>query len=211
MSAPTTDDHVASPARTRAPSGFLPEIQALRTVAVMLVVVYHLWPAYLPGGYIGVDVFFVISGYLITAHIVREVVDKGSFTLRGFYVRRIRRLLPAALVVLAIVGLATFLWAPMTLWNDTGKQIVASAFYVENWALVANSVDYLGAAVDSSPVQHFWSLSVEEQFYLVWPILIATAWLVLRRLRRGASRNRLGMILVAIGAASLVFSIIATY
>ncbi|MET1016050.1 MAG: acyltransferase family protein [Leifsonia flava] len=211
MSAPTTDHLPVSAAPARTAPGFLPEIQALRTVAVLLVVVYHLWPGYLPGGYIGVDVFFVISGYLITAHIVREVVDKRSFTLTGFYVRRIRRLLPAALVVLAVVGVATLLWAPQTLWNDTGKQIVASAFYVENWALVANSVDYLGASVESSPVQHFWSLSVEEQFYLFWPILIAAAWLLIARGRAASARTRLGLTLAGIAVASLVFSVIATY
>ncbi|KQX08051.1 MULTISPECIES: acyltransferase family protein [unclassified Leifsonia] len=209
MSATTTADLPVSATPARTAAGFLPEIQALRTVAVLLVVVYHLWPGYLPGGYIGVDVFFVISGYLITAHIIRQVVDKGSFSLTGFYVRRIRRLLPAALVVLAVVGIATFLWAPQTLWNDTGKQIVASAFYVENWALVVNSVDYLGAAVESSPVQHFWSLSVEEQFYLFWPILIAATWFVIAR--SGGARTRLGLALAGIAVASLAFSVIATY
>lgn len=190
---------------------FLPELQALRTLAVMLVVLYHLWPSYLQGGYIGVDVFFVISGYLISAHIIRGVTGGTRFSLTAFYVRRIRRLLPAALAVLAVVAIATALWAPQTTWNDTGEQVVASAFYVENWALLFNAVDYLGAAADSSPVQHYWSLSVEEQFYLFWPVLIMLGWWLVRRFARRPRRELLMISTGLLLALSLAYSIWATY
>ncbi|MEL4320449.1 acyltransferase family protein [Leifsonia sp. YIM 134122] len=199
-----------APRTTTTRDGRLPELQALRTVAVLLVVLYHLWPAYLQGGYVGVDVFLVISGYLISSHIMRGVVERGSFSLTDFYVRRIRRLLPAALVVLMVVGITTLIWMPQTTWNDTGQQIVASAFYVENWALVANSVDYLGAAASDSSVQHYWSLSVEEQFYLVWPLLLLLSWALLRRANRSATRRSLGLVVGIVGAASLLFSILST-
>jgi peptidoglycan/LPS O-acetylase OafA/YrhL len=148
-----------------------PEIQALRAVAVAVVVVCHFWPRALPGGFVGVDVFFVISGFLITAHLVR---DRRS--LAGFWARRARRILPAALLVLAVCALATLAWVPDVDRAGFLAQIRASAFYVENWQLAHDAVDYFAAGDAVSPVQHFWSLSAEEQFYLVWPVLILLAW-----------------------------------
>jgi peptidoglycan/LPS O-acetylase OafA/YrhL len=184
------------------------DIQALRALAVMLVVAYHLYPNRLPGGYVGVDVFFVISGFLITAHLRRELESTGKVDLGRFYVRRVRRLLPAAGLVLAATGLATLLVAPHTVWAATGRQLLASAFYVENWTLAANSVDYSAAAADASPVQHFWSLSVEEQFYLFWPILLLGIFVVSRRRRSPGAWLTGGLAVVA--TISLVFSIVMT-
>ncbi|TWX40254.1 acyltransferase [Frigoribacterium sp. ACAM 257] len=184
------------------------DIQALRALAVMLVVAYHLYPNRLPGGYVGVDVFFVISGFLITAHLRRELENTGKVHLGRFYVRRVRRLLPAAGLVLAVTGLGTLLFAPHTVWAATGRQLLASAFYVENWALAANSVDYSAAAADASPVQHFWSLSVEEQFYLVWPVLLLGIFVISRRRRRPGAWLCGGLVVVAL--ASLVVSIAMT-
>ncbi|WP_210480611.1 acyltransferase family protein [Naasia sp. SYSU D00948] len=197
----------------RAPSGkqaagFRYEIQALRAVAVVLVVVYHLWPAYLRGGYVGVDVFFVISGYLISSHVIKSI-ELGRFGLLDFYARRIRRLLPASLVVLLVTGLATLVWAPQLHWIETGKHLIASALYVENWALLFNAVDYLGASSDVIPSQHFWSLSVEEQFYLVWPLLLIGVFAVARA-RRWAPRDTALALVGGIVAASLAYSIVMT-
>ncbi len=155
--------------RTR---GFRTDIQALRAVAIVLVVVNHLWPDRLPGGYVGVDVFFVISGFLITGHLLSEVDRTGRIRLAAFYARRIRRLLPAALLVIVVTLVGVWLLLPFTRWGDNALQSIASVFYVENWALAALSVDYSAHNAASSAVQHFWSLSVEEQFYLVWPLLI---------------------------------------
>ena len=124
------------------------------------------------------DVFFVISGFLITTHLFQHVpVDVD---LAEFWGRRIRRLPPASLLVIAATLAAALIWAPITTWVDTGWQSIASAFYVENWALAAQSVDYLGQDSAQSAVQHFWSLSVEEQFYLVWPVVIFGAALAVR-------------------------------
>lgn len=187
-----------------------PEIQALRAVAVALVVIYHLWPSRLPGGYVGVDVFFVISGFLITAHLATGILGAGRFSLTGFYLRRVRRLLPASLLVLLVVAIATIVWVPQTLWNGISKQVLGSVLYVQNWVLAADSVDYLAAASDASPVQHFWSLSVEEQFYAVWPVLLLLGVVVARRL--GSTHGRVGLLsaIAAVTAASFVFSLIAT-
>jgi peptidoglycan/LPS O-acetylase OafA/YrhL len=115
-----------------------PDIQALRAIAVMLVISYHVAPQLIPGGYVGVDVFFVISGYLMTSHLGRELLSTGKIRFRAFYLRRARRLLPMALLVLLVTLGAGLLFLPRTYWLALGIQIPASALYVENWALALN-------------------------------------------------------------------------
>ena len=189
--------------------GFRTDIQGLRAIAVLAVLLFHLWPAAAPGGYVGVDVFFVISGYLMTGLLVREVERTGGLSLAGFYARRIRRLLPAASVTLIAVGLASLFLMPLVRWQDTGREIAASALYVENWWLAAESIDYLASDQAASPVQHFWSLSVEEQFYILWPLVILLlVWL--RRLTGWQLRRLLAIGLAALTIASLACSIHAT-
>ncbi|WP_176693209.1 acyltransferase family protein [Arenimonas terrae] len=163
-------------------SGFRPDIQGLRAIAVGVVLVFHIWPQWLPGGYVGVDAFFVISGYLITSLLARELEARNDISMRGFYGRRVRRLLPAASLVLVFTAVATLLVAPRFKWMEVAQDIVASALYAQNWRLMANSVDYLAAEEAVGPLQHFWSLAIEEQFYIVWPALILLV-------ARSASRN----------------------
>ncbi|WP_370246322.1 acyltransferase family protein [Jiangella sp. DSM 45060] len=161
----------------------------MRAVAVLLVLAYHAGLPLVSGGFVGVDVFFVISGFLITGLILREVESTGRLRLGRFYARRIRRLLPATAVVLAATAALTMLLLPPLRWPSVAGDIAASATYVVNWRLAADSVDYLAAGDAPSPVQHFWSLAVEEQFYLLWPVLIlALVWW--RRRRRGGSVRR---------------------
>ncbi|MFC5577120.1 acyltransferase family protein [Lysobacter niabensis] len=189
-------------------SGFRPEIQGLRAIAVMLVLVYHIWPAWLPGGYTGVDVFFVISGYLITALLVRELEFTGGISLPKFYVRRARRLLPASLITLVATLAATVLLLPVTLWRDTAHEVGAAAMYFENWWLAFKAIDYLAIESNPSPVQHFWSLSVEEQYYFVWPALLAGVYALVRRLMgAGSFRTACSACLVLVIVASLGYSI----
>ncbi|MFI5254033.1 MAG: acyltransferase family protein [Candidatus Limnocylindrales bacterium] len=191
-----------------ASSGFRPDIQGLRAVAVILVLAYHLWPDSVTGGYVGVDVFFVISGFLITAHLLQHPPTRTRHLLE-FWGRRIRRLLPAAFLVLVVTAVASQIVAPDTRWAANAGEIIASALYVQNWALAANSVDYLGAAAAPTPVQHYWSLSVEEQFYLVWPILIlAIFWFATRSPVRPMVATRITML--AVIGISLFISISAT-
>ncbi|WP_051551244.1 acyltransferase family protein [Nocardioides sp. URHA0020] len=147
------------------------DIQALRALAVGLVVFYHLFPTRLTGGFIGVDTFFVISGFLITLHLI-ERPPRGAHDLVAFWARRARRLLPASLTVLAATLCAAWLFLPETQWETTAVHTRAAALYVENWQLAADAVDYLASENDPSAVQHFWSLGVEEQFYLGWPVLL---------------------------------------
>ena len=181
-----------------------PEIQALRGIAVAIVVVTHLWPAALPGGFVGVDVFFAISGFLITGHLLRELERGGHISLAAFWARRARRILPAALFVLAICALATLAIVPETRWPQFLGEIRTSAVYVQNWQLAASAVDYFASAEGPSPVQHYWSLSAEEQFYLVWPVgLAAVAALFNGRKRRIA----IGVLMGVLALGSLAFSI----
>ena len=184
-------------------TGFRPDIQALRAVAVLAVVLNHLWPSRLHGGYVGVDVFFVISGFLISSHIGREIASTGRVRLGRFYARRIRRLLPAAFLVLLFSLAAAYFLLPYPRWEINAQEALASALYGENWLLAAKSVDYSALSEAASLSQHYWSLSVEEQFYLFWPILL----LLLFKVRR--TRAQLVGIAV-IGAASLAFSVYFT-
>lgn len=185
------------------------EIQALRALAVSLVVIYHVTPLRMPGGYVGVDVFFVVSGFLITGHLMREVDRTGRIQLATFWARRARRLLPAALLVLLFSTMATFLFAPATVWQQFFREIGASAIYLENWVLAGDAVDYLAAANVASPAQHYWSLSTEEQFYLAWPLLIlAACWSASRAGRH--RRQVVTGVLAVITAGSFGYSLWAT-
>ena len=193
---------------------FRPEIQALRAVAILSVLLYHLWPNRLTGGYLGVDVFFVISGFLITSHLLRDST-RGFLSLPKFWARRIRRLLPASLTVLLVTGIAVLALVPQRLWEQYLGEIVASTVYAQNWFLAASSVDYLGSENEPSPVQHFWSLSTEEQFYVVWPLLIALALVLWRVTRKPAAdatipRRLLFGILLVVTVSSFAYAIYAT-
>jgi peptidoglycan/LPS O-acetylase OafA/YrhL len=188
------------------------DIQGLRALAVVLVVLFHLWPNRLTGGYVGVDVFFVISGFLITAHLLGEVDRTGTVSLSHFWARRIRRLLPAALTVLAASLIAAFLIVPKSMLQQALSEIAASTVYAQNWLLASDSIDYLAAENNPSLVQHYWSLSVEEQFYIVWPILIIAALWVARKWRTDGTGNRRAILiaLAVVFGTSLVYSIYAT-
>jgi peptidoglycan/LPS O-acetylase OafA/YrhL len=196
---------VSAPESPR-PRRFRADIQGLRAVAIGVVVLYHLWPNRLPGGYVGVDVFFVISGYLITGHLLTAVGrERPLAMLAGFYARRIRRLAPAAITVLGAVLLATGLLLPATTWSDTAGHVLASTLFVENWHLAAQSVSYLDTTQTHSALQHFWSLSVEEQFYIVWPCLLLVATRLLRR-----RPTAVAIAVAAVGLASLAWGIVET-
>jgi len=188
------------------------DIQGLRAIAVGIVVLFHLWPDRVPGGYVGVDVFFVISGFLITSHLASEVQRTGTVNVTKFWARRIRRLLPAAFTVLSTSLVAALVILPKSMLQQTLTEIGASALYVQNWVLAGSSVDYLGADNKPSLVQHFWSLSVEEQFYLAWPMVILLAVWAASKIRRSDETNRraIGIALSVVFIASLAYSIFET-
>ena len=198
----TREPHDRSPEHAE-PSRFLPHVQGLRAIAVLCVVLYHFWPGRITGGYIGVDIFFVISGFLITSHLMREVTATGTVKLGQFWARRARRLLPASLLVLlfcAVVVMSPYLMPTSALPNEV-REILSSTFYVENWYLALNSADYLNHSGSPTTVQHYWSLSLEEQFYVMWPlIMLLAAWIGVKFFR-GARRRA---ILVALGIVTVV-------
>ncbi|WP_193606618.1 acyltransferase family protein [Nocardioides lijunqiniae] len=188
----------------RAPSrSFRPDIEGLRAVAVLSVLIYHADLVWVPGGYVGVDVFFVISGFLITSLMVREVERRGRLGLADFWARRARRLLPASTVVLVFSAVVALVCLPVNTRKDFGGDIVSAALYVVNWRLGAREVDYLAENVSASPVQHYWSLAVEEQFYIVWPLLIAALVALVRTRWRAA----LLVGIAAVTVASFVFTL----
>lgn len=171
-------------------------------------VTYHLLPGTFTGGYIGVDVFFVISGFLITNHLLSKPPTTPRL-LADFWARRVRRLLPAAFTVIVATLCLTWLVAPESRWRSVSWDGIASAFYVQNWRLAASSTDYLAAEEAPSPLQHYWSLSIEEQFYIFWPILILVVLAVSSRMRWN-SRMVVTGALATITVASFSFGLFLT-
>lgn len=150
-----------------------------------MVIIYHVWPGILPGGFVGVDVFFVISGFLIVGSLVQELARTGHIRLAIFYAKRIRRLLPAATTVLLATMLAAVVLLPQNRWQSISLDVIMSALQVQNWNQAFSVDSYAAATALVSPVQHFWSLAVEEQFYLIIPVILlaGVAVAVKRRLR----------------------------
>ncbi|WP_319437507.1 acyltransferase family protein [Mycobacterium sp. RTGN5] len=199
---------------------FRPDIEGLRAIAVVAVVLFHAEVPGVGGGFVGVDVFFVISGFLITGLLWREANSTGTVRLRGFYGARARRLLPAS----ALVGIVTAIGAAVLLPPLQARTAfgdgIASALYVSNYRFLLQGVDYSAPYLPPSPFLHYWSLGVEEQFYLVWPALIlGTAWLI-RRVRRAhqlprtqatASQRPYLVVLALVAAISLALSLVASY
>ena len=173
-------------ARTSTPTGHRADVQGLRALAVLLVVADHAGAGSVAGGFVGVDVFFVLSGFLITSLLVREVATHGRVSITGFYARRARRILPAATVVLlAVMAWSSRHLAPVQV-ADTAEDARWSAFFAANVHFARAGQDYFDDDRAVSPLQHYWSLAVEEQFYLVWPLLLGVVVLVGGRLTRHA-------------------------
>jgi peptidoglycan/LPS O-acetylase OafA/YrhL len=201
--------------RTRRRSRFRPDIEGLRAIAVLGVVLYHAHVGVLQGGFVGVDVFFVVSGYLITGLLWRELDKDRRISLGTFYGRRARRLLPASILVIVITAIAARHWLPPLQVDPVMKDGVSSALYVGNYRFGFTQTSYLNATAPPSPFQHYWSLGVEEQFYLVWPLLLIGASWLGRRTRSPRdsqpSRWSAGAVLAAVTAGSFVLSLWLTH
>ena len=176
------------------------QIQGLRALAALLVTIFH--ARLLPGGFIGVDIFYVISGYLITGLILREIENTGKLDLQIFYQRRIKRLLPTSVFVLFVTAMVGMFVLPVITRDALGRDLFAAAAYISNYLFAWWENDYQNLDATPSPFIHYWSLAVEEQFYVVWPIFI----LVLSRYGKRAILNGVAVVT----AVSLLLSIYLT-
>lgn len=175
---------------------YQPALDGLRAVAVIIVLLYHAGVSWIPGGFLGVDLFFVLSGYLITGLLWTEYSNSGRIDLKGFWVRRIRRLVPALILVLiGVAAYATWFADPMAL-TSLSRDVIGSLLYVPNWVSIFNGSSYFEQFSSTpSPLKHMWSLGVEEQFYLLWPIVFLLA---VKRFKN----TRLLTVLLASGAVA---------
>ena len=204
--------HRAVSGRRRGGSGrehqqFRPDVEGLRAVAIVLVVLYHVHAGLAPGGYVGVDVFFVISGFLITGQLVRELRTTGRISFLAFYARRVRRILPAALLTVIVTAVASALLLNPLAAKRALDGGLSAVYFGANVHFAAQGADYFRAGLSPSPIQHFWSLSVEEQFYIVWPLLLVVSSLIWLGVRRRSSRESAQR--PVIGAVTVVLAILA--
>nr|WP_234788802.1 acyltransferase family protein [Mycolicibacterium iranicum] len=196
---------------------FRGDIEGLRAIAVLAVVLFHAEMPGISGGFVGVDVFFVISGFLITGLLWREETTTGTVKLSGFYGARARRLLPASAAVGVVTMIGAAILLPALQARPAMGDGIASALYVSNYWFILRGVDYFASNLPPSPFQHYWSLGVEEQFYLVWaPMILSVAWWVRRKRRRSTDHHlpspRLFVTVLALVAiSSFLLSFVATY
>ena len=184
--------------------GYRPQLDGLRCLAVYLVLLFHAQSVRFGGGFIGVDLFFVLSGFLVTTVIIAEIDEHDRFSLGGFYARRVRRLLPAAVLAIAVTCLIQLLVATEPTRLAMVRDAQAALLYVANWQFIHEANDYFGSGISGSPFLHFWSLSIEEQFYIAYPLIV---FLVLVRLRW--SRQRLMVLLAVLAAISIAWQVVA--
>jgi peptidoglycan/LPS O-acetylase OafA/YrhL len=181
------------------------QIQGLRALAALLVTLFH--AKWVNGGFIGVDIFYVISGFLITGLLLREIERTGTINFKEFYARRFKRLLPTSFFVLLVTAVASWLLIPATMRSSLGRDIIAASLYVSNYLFAWWQADYQNLDATPSPVIHYWSLAVEEQFYLIWPLLILFFFIAATKFNR---KILLTFLVAAVTALSFIFSIYQT-
>lgn len=188
---------------------FRTDVEGLRAIAVFAVVAFHASVPFFDGGFVGVDAFFVISGYLITGLLMREVLSTGRISFKNFFARRARRILPAATIVLLAVAGASILLEPLVGVYANARDLLASAVFMSNWQFINLGTDYLAHSTADSPVLHYWSLAVEEQFYLVWPLVVLIAVTVSKKFPLSSTRV-IGLVLGGVTLASFGLSLLLT-
>ncbi len=191
-------------------ANFRTDLEGLRGIAVAVVVAYHASPALVPGGFIGVDIFFVLSGFLITTLLVREVAETGGISLTQFWLRRARRILPASAVVLAATGIATAILSDPWQIPSARRDIIYASLFALNWRLASEGTDYLAQDDAPSVVLHFWSLGIEEQFYIFWPVLLLVCIYLLRGGGQDRQRQAFFRLAIALGLVSFLLSLYLT-
>lgn len=186
---------------------FRPEIEGLRVVAALLVAIYHIWFHRVSGG---VDVFFVISGFLITTSIISTINRTGEYRFWPYISKLIKRLFPTVFFILGIVLVLSFFLLPESIFGKTIREVVASMFYYQNWQLAFSSTDYLDASQMKTPVEHFWALSIQGQFYIIWFLVFSMILFLIKKYNLKNARKLINFILGILFIASLIYSIYLT-
>ncbi|WP_174522658.1 acyltransferase family protein [Alkalihalobacillus trypoxylicola] len=186
---------------------FRPEIEGLRVVAALLVAVYHIWFNRISGG---VDVFFVISGFLITTSIISTINRTGEIRFWPFIIKLIKRLYPSVLFVLGIVLLLSIFFLPSSIMEKTIREVVASMFYYQNWQLAISSTDYLDSSQMKTPVEHFWALSIQGQFYIIWFLIFSFIVMFIKKYKHLSVKKVINSILGTLFIISMIYSIYLT-
>ncbi len=189
---------------------FRPDVQGLRAIAILLAIVYHADIQPFSGGYVGIEVFFVISGFVITGLLLRERDSTGHTSLRSFYGRRARRIIPMATLVIIVTVIVTYHSLGTLVGHETAVDGAWSAVFLANVHFQATDTNYLLSQAPPSPLLNYWSLGVEEQFYIVYPALFLFLGWWAQRARRGSFRLRITVVLVAVIVASYTYSIVFT-
>ena len=186
---------------------YITGIDGLRTIAVLGVIIYHLWPKFMPGGFLGVPLFFVISGYLMTDILYRSWMLERNMHLKRFYTHRLRRLMPSLILMFIISG-SVFLFLPGHLLNQFRQTILSSIFYVNNWWQLASDHSYFAKFTDASPYAHLWSLSIEGQFYLIWPLIMGLVMYFLTKNNGERFVSRRQYFLIGLVASSVISALL---
>ncbi|WP_057914051.1 acyltransferase family protein [Peribacillus muralis] len=188
-------------------SKFRPEIEGLRVVAALLVAVYHIWFNRVSGG---VDVFFVISGFLITTSIVSTINRTGDFRFRPYVTKLMKRLLPSVFFILAIVLILSWFLLPKSILDKTIHEVFASMFFYQNWQLAFSSTDYLDSSQMKTPVEHFWALSIQGQFYIIWFLVFTFVLILIKKYKLTKVKKLINTILGILFVSSFIYSIYLT-
>ncbi|HWL27067.1 MAG TPA: acyltransferase, partial [Ureibacillus sp.] len=186
---------------------FRPEIEGLRVVAALLVAVYHIWLNRVSGG---VDVFFVISGFLITTSIVSTINRTGEFRFRLYVTKLMKRLLPSVFFILGMVLVLSWFLLPESILNKTIREVFASMFFYQNWQLAFSSTDYLDSSQMKTPVEHFWALSIQGQFYMIWFLVFTFILLLIKKYKVTKVKTLINTILGVLFVSSFIYSIYLT-
>lgn len=189
---------------------FRPDIEGVRAISSVTVMLYHAGFAFMAGGFTGVDVFYVLSGFLVTGGLLREAEKRGKIDFPDFMGRRFRRLLPVSALVIILTVLATYYWLGPTAGNTTAEDAVWTSLFLANWRFIAVGTDYLGAQSTASPLQHYWTLAIEGQFYIAWPLMMMVLAIIARKVGKLPLRTITAAVLAVMFVVSYWWSITST-